>query len=175
MVWRINYILQFFHINFSRYNFLHLEGWRLIVSKVCYEGRGNRYANFTFQRNELLKSLKLEHVSGLITCSYTNPNFGSSIWTCNSDKTQLSTLVTNTDNEVIFPPGVTMNPVVADVKFDNKSAYKMSSKDLIYYGPQKRVTASTELRIWNSNDLGGDEKDEDNRGKHCVNVYGQFD
>lgn len=153
----------------------YLDVWTLIATNVCYEGRGSAYGSFRFKTSGMITSLKLEHVSGLITCMYTNPDYGSTIWTCHKNKEQLSTFVTNNVNEILFPPGVALSPTVGNIRYANRTAFKMEPKTLIYYGPTLTVSPETELRIWNANDLGGDKYDQDNRGRHCVNVFGRFD
>lgn len=50
----------------------------------------------------------------------------------------------------------------------------MTNKSLTYHGRVIMVSAGTELRIWNANDLAGDVNDQDNRGRHCVDVYGKY-
>lgn len=153
---------------------LYLDKWTLLATELCYMAKGSAYASFKIQRNVTLRSIRLEHVSGLISCSKNNPKFGSSIWTCNADTTQLSTFITDDKNNIIFPPGVTIHPIVASIIFKDKSVFTMTSQFLTYHGPEVSVTEGTEFRIWNANDLGGDHYDLDNIGKHCVNVYGNF-
>ena len=149
--------------------------WTLLSDHVCYEGLGNAYGSFTFPSDGNLIALKLQHISGLITCSKNNPLFGSSIWTCNSDNTKLSTVITDSEKNIIFPPGVTMNEIVARVEFSDPTAYQMGPNELLYKRPRVAVTKGTSFQIWNTNDLGGDRADLDNAGRHCVKVFGKYD
>ena len=149
--------------------------WTLLSDHACYEGLGSAYASFTFPKNGTLIALKLQHISGLITCSINNPSFGSSKWTCNDDITKLSTVITDINKNIIFPPNVTLHRYVSGVKFADPTAYQMSPNELLYRRPKVAVSKGTSFQIWNTNDLGGDVHDLDNAGRHCVKVFGKYD
>ena len=152
---------------------LFLELWTLVKDNVCYEGKNDVYGAFTFQRDGIVSAIKLQHISGLITCNKDNPNFGSGIWTCNHDNTKLSTVITDINKTVIFPPNVTMAETVQKVIFGDKDAYRMTPTELYFTKPTLHVSAGDSLQIWNTNDYG-DTHDADNAGRHCVKVYAKF-
>lgn len=103
-----------------------------------------------------------------------NKPFGSSIWTCGYSKERLTTFVTGIDNTIIFPFDVILKQAIYKMAYRNKSMFKTFENTLTYYGPNINVSLETELRIWNANDLAGDDYDQNNEGRHCVDVYGQY-
>ena len=148
----------------------------MIDSNVCYESKGNKPGKFTFPKSGTVTSLKLQHISGLITCSKGNPKFRSSIWSCSDRKTQLSSVITNQTKTVIYPPNVIMAPIVNNVQFADQNSFEMKSNELIFKRPTLKVVGNeTVLQIWNTNDLGGDHYDQDNAGTHCVKVFAKYE
>lgn len=152
-----------------------LDFWTLVSSNVCYEGLGSKYGAFQFNKKGLVTSMKLEHISGLISCAKDIPTAGSTIWTCHTNRKQLSTFITDTSNHIIFPSGVKLASTIGGIKFANRAVFKMLPKKLIYFGPSFQVINGTKLRIWNANDLGSDVYDKDNAGVHCVNVLAHYE
>lgn len=148
--------------------------WSLIASNICYEGKNSGAGTFQFHKNGEITSLKLVHVSGLISCHYGNPNYGKGIWTCFDNTRSLSTVITNQNNEIIFPPGITLAKWHENIRYADRTKFKMTESSLIYYGPSLNVSPQTTLMIWNIEDLGGNYYDGDNGGRHCVDVYGQY-
>lgn len=161
-------------LHFIQTTNVFIDEWTLIASKVCYQGLGSGYGSFTVNKNGMISSLKLQHISGLITCDANDPRFGSSIWSCGILKDQLTTFVTNDKNHIIFPPGVRLKGIVSRITYSNRSLFEIGEKFLWYYGPTIKILRGTELRIWNGNDLASDRSDLNNAGVHCVNVYAQF-
>uniref|UniRef100_A0A7M5VF23 Uncharacterized protein n=2 Tax=Clytia hemisphaerica TaxID=252671 RepID=A0A7M5VF23_9CNID len=152
------------------------EYWTLINPTVCYKSKGNQPGQFAFQQSGTISSLKLQHISGLITCSKGNSKFGSSIWSCSDKLSQLSTVITYQNKTVFYPPNVKMAPIVNNVKFDDRNSFEMRTNELIYKRPSLRVVSNeTILQIWNTNDLGGDHYDRDNDGTHCVKVFAKYE
>lgn len=143
----------------------------MLALNICYGSKGNDYGAFRIQNDAIITSVKLEHVSGLISCDVNTPTFGSGIWTCSDDSNLLTTFITNIKNEIIFPPGVTLQELTKQIKISDSSVYKLTEKDMVYNSPILAVAANTELRIWNANDLASDISDQNNGGTHCVNVY----
>jgi len=86
----------------------------------------------------------------------------------------LSTVLTDKGKNIIFPPKVTIHKYVRGVIFGDKDAFEINSNELLFKRPNLKVNENTRLHIWNTNDLGGDQHDRDNDGRHCVKVFAKY-
>ena len=106
-------------------------------------------------------SVKLLYVSGYIKCQLKKKG---SYWGCHR-KQRLTTLITNKNNEVIFPD------------YEHEGVYTLpdyhaNSTELVFRAlkPPVRVADGEEFRIWNLQDLR-DNSEHNNVGQTCTNVY----
>ena len=117
------------------------------------------------KREGLLKGIKLEHISGDLTCSTTPQR--RNLWGCD---TNVMSVITDSNNEVVFPANI-----------DNPRGFKVpgfdarSSQILVYtnHAYPNFFMKDQELRIWYTEDLN-DYTTSDNSGTHCVKVYAKF-
>ena len=118
------------------------------------------------KREGLLKSIKLEHISGSLTCSNTKLQARNS-WGCNDN---VMTIITDTNNEVVFPVNVNDIMYFQVPGFDTKT-----SKILVFtnHAYPNFFVKDQELRVWYTEDLK-DYTTEDNDGTHCIKVYAKF-
>ena len=117
------------------------------------------------KREGLLKGIKLEHISGDLTCS-TSPQ-SRNLWGCDA---AVMSIVTDANNEVVFPANID-NPHLFKVPgFDAKTSQSLVFTNHAY--PNFFIKGQ-ELRIWYTEDLI-DYTTSDNDGKHCVKVYAKF-
>ena len=57
---------------FLHYSIIHLfrnGTWELQAEKVCYKAKGKEFGVIRLKREGLLKGIKLEHISGDLSCS----------------------------------------------------------------------------------------------------------
>ena len=158
------YKLCFQHVS---YNFnLDYGAWELQAENVCYKAKGKNYGVIRFKKEGLLKGIKLEHISGYLTCGVGVPD-ARSLWGCH---TAVRTLITDANNRVVFPANID-NPLHSNVPvYDAKTSQILVFTNFAY--PSFFVKGQ-ELRIWYSEDLY-DYTTHDNGGKHCIKVYAKF-
>lgn len=110
-------------------------------------------------------SLKLVYISGYVTCQ-TNQHPHGSHWGCKKE-TELTTLVTNDRNEVVFPRYRKGNPYTIP-------GYNFNSPELVFkIVPRllrQKVAAGEEFRIWYRQDLLN-ASESNNAGQTCTDVY----
>ena len=145
------------------------------ATDVCYGAKGNNFGRFKLRQEGFLVGMKLEHVSGTVTC-YARTNLRWSYWGCYlpTERTRLETVITDSNNLIIYPNSPTK------WMFPRQYAYQLAghegrSKILVFSGNCSAVYArkGQQLRIWYGEDLTG-VTESDNGGKHCVNVYAMF-
>ena len=134
--------------------------------KSVTKQRKKNYGVIRFKREGLLKGIKLEHISGYLTCHIGNPH-ATSLWGCD---TEVLTLITDTNNRVVFPANID-NPRQPDVRvYDAKTSQILVYTNFAY--PSFFVKGQ-ELRIWYVEDLYN-QFTSDNGGTRCVKVYAKF-
>ena len=69
--------------------------------RVCFGAKDDPYGAFTVPNDGNVVSLRLVYISGFVSFQYHTLPHGSD-WECTKEN-QLTTLVTNKRNEVIFP------------------------------------------------------------------------
>ncbi|KAJ7385553.1 hypothetical protein OS493_015131 [Desmophyllum pertusum] len=138
--------------------------WLKVSSeKVCFGAKDDSYGHFTIPRRGTIISLKLVYVSGYVSC-LTGAIPQGSHWGCRNEN-ELTTLVTNGRNEVIFP------------RYNDNRSYKLrgynfNSPELVFnvLSPPLSVATGEEFRIWYRQDLlNGSEHN--NAGHTCADVY----
>jgi len=108
-------------------------------------------------------ALKLEYISGFVTCNNRNVPYGSH-WGCKKGS-NIATIMTNANDQVIFPHNYEKKVYILP-------GYHENSSELVFYGhnPPVIVTAGDEYRIWYHEDFV-DGPEHNNDGRTCVNVY----
>ncbi|KAL9966660.1 hypothetical protein ACROYT_G024771 [Oculina patagonica] len=157
------------------------ENWQKINTEpVCFGARDNQYGAFNITKSGRLKTMKLIRKSGSIKC---NPVYNASYWGCNYPlygKT-LTTIVTNTNNELVLPPVEDLKAFQqgehAECGPNQKHFYSLNgtyrtSLELVFRDltNQLTVTRNQELQIWCGQDWV-DCSETGNSGKTCVDVY----
>ena len=144
--------------------FLGAPWSKLNNDTVCFGAKNASYGRFNITSNGIIMALKLEYISGFVTCNSKNVPYGSH-WNC-KEGSDIGTIVTNANNTVIFPHN-----------YNNKvytlPGYHENSSELVFYGhsPPVIVAAGDEYRIWYHEDLVDDGKESNNDGRTCANVY----
>ena len=122
----------------------------------------------------LLTGIKLEHVSGNLTCQVSIPR-RTTLWGCthiiaNQHEPKVLTIVTDNDNRVVFPVNYIKN-----YPFDVPGFNAYTSNVLVFtnLASPNFFNKGQELRIWYTEDLYS-HTTHDNGGVHCVNVYAKF-
>ena len=114
----------------------------------------------------------LEHVSGDLTCRKQVTRM-TSLWGCgNADGGRIMTIITDDNNEVVFPANINISK---GVKFKISGVNAKTSKVLVFMnlGYPSYFKTGQELRIWYTEDLFDDDT-KDNSGMHCVKAYARF-
>jgi len=64
--------------------FIHFIGWEMLGNNICYGARRGVYGTFRIRHEGFLFAIKLEHVSGYLTCDRGKRSYASN-WGCHSD------------------------------------------------------------------------------------------
>lgn len=84
-----------------------VSGWvKMNRHLVCFQGSGNRFGSFhNYARSGLVAAIKLEHVSGYISCA--GGSVHNSHWGCANHpavpKNPFNVVVTDQRDQVLFP------------------------------------------------------------------------
>ena len=113
----------------------------------------------------------LEHLSGYVTCS-TGDVLSRGLWGWRYQN--IFTVMTKTDNEVVFQPNVVYNSDLLEAEFKLQGIDPQRSNVLAYYYQQESDRQydykGNQFRIWFTETLLN-KNEYDNGGKHCVKVY----
>ena len=131
--------------------------------KVCFGAKNDSYGKFKITSTGFIRALKLEYISGFVTCNKDNVPYGSH-WACKKGS-KIATIVTNADCEVIFPHYYQNQAYILP-------GYHENSSELVFnrVSAPLRVVAGDEYRIWYHEDFVNGEED-NNNGRTCVDVY----
>lgn len=140
--------------------------WELQAENVCYEATGEKYGVIKLKQTGLLTGIKLEHVSGNLTCQVSIPQ-STNLWGCAS---KVSTVVTDNGNRVVFPANF-----IKTYHFDVPGFNPATSNVLVFTNLAfpNFFNKGQELRIWYTEGLYN-YTIHDNGGVHCINVYAKF-
>ena len=115
--------------------------------------KGDSFSTITMKVSGYLKSLRLTHKDGLLTCSIYSPKENSAYWGCkNQPDFRMMILVTKMNNDVIMPRKdlVNFNSYMA---YD-LPGYTVDSDEIVFDGADYiKVEKDEQLRIWFSEDL----------------------
>uniref|UniRef100_UPI0015ECD80D AJLec n=1 Tax=Anthopleura japonica TaxID=67755 RepID=UPI0015ECD80D len=159
-------------------------GWvKLNTAPVCFSAKGNRPGSFTPSHHGFLKSVKLRHLRGLVTCQ-SSTDAHDSYWGCKNrngfHNYPLNVFVTDKHNKVMFPKtGATyyLDPYVIKNRFYGVQGYNAMSPELVLQhgcnSPSDYIGPDSQLRVWYGEDLYNT-MESDNSGKVCADVFGYF-
>lgn len=170
-------------------SFIYLGEWEMIGNNICYGARRGMYGVIKLRREGFITALKLDHVSGFLTCDRGRGTSYSSNWGCYSDgdrngitNKHVSTFVTDDNDYVIFPQTGISDNMVAEWQrkpYYQMAGYKGNCKELVFSSNCTPMYAryNQMLRIWYGEALFRNSyyPERDNGGKHCVNIYAKFD
>lgn len=140
------------------------SAWILQGTGICYGAKDNDYGNFTFQQNCQLVALRLRHVSGKITCAKREAADHYSRWGCQNFRRDIKTFVVEPrNNQLWYPEKYTASLVYWLDGF-------MPDDDVLILKKKANFTAGNQLQIWYSEDWIGGKGEEDNEGRHCIEV-----
>ncbi|XP_066920074.1 uncharacterized protein [Clytia hemisphaerica] len=144
---------------------------KVTVQPICYKPLGRSPALFKLPMTGKISSIRLEHVSGYISCSSRKEK---SYWACGCcyQSTSVLTLITDAKDNPQFPVK-NYETKVGHKEFTVPGFNQMSKflvlpspkEDLLYYGRKDEV-----LKVWFGEDFVP-WATTDNSGKHCVHVW----
>ena len=144
---------------------------KLNKSPVCFGAKGDDFGRFSYHGNIFVKSFKLVHLSGKVSCLKEKDAY--SYWGCYPrHRPNLGAILTDHKNNILAPDAST----VQSTGWYNLPGYSSSSPELVFEksGKPHVIFANNELRLWYGEDLRG-RTEEDNDGKTCAEVYGLLD
>ena len=145
--------------------------WKLQAENVCYKTKNNGFGVINLKQEGQITEIKLEHVSGNLTCNISASN-RANLWGCNYGtkpvKAKVLTVITDADNEVVFPANNDVSKAFTVPGFD-----ALMSHILVFtnYAHPNYFEERQELRVWYIEDLFNFRSESNNGGIHCVNVY----
>ena len=154
------------------------DAWQKINSEpVCFGARDNSYGIFKITKTGGVKTMKLVHKSGYLSCCSSCP---SSFWGCQSYlyvKDGLMTLITDTNRNILLP---SKDHLIISHSGYAKHSYQFpgthhKSPELVFHNPSSPLTLSRnqELWIWYGQDYAG-YSESNNVGKTCADVYALY-
>ena len=151
-------------------NEARLRWLKLNKSPVCFGAKGDDFGRFSYHGNIFVRSFKLVHLSGKVSCLKTREN-SYSYWGCWRNP-YLAAILTDHSNNILAPDA----SIVQGNGRYNLPGYSSSSSELVFEksGKPHVIFANNELRLWYGEDLRG-HTEGDNDGKTCADVYGLLD
>lgn len=143
---------------------------KLNKSPVCFGAKGDDFGRFSYHGNIFVRSFKLVHRTGKVSCLKTRAN-SYSYWGCWRNP-HLAAILTDQSNNILAPDA----SIVQGNGRYNLPGYSSSSSELVFEksGKPHVIFANNELRLWYGEDLRG-HTEEDNDGETCADVYGLLD
>ena len=143
---------------------------KLNKSPVCFGAKGDDFGPFSYHGNIFVRSFKLVHRTGKVSCLKTRAN-SYSYWGCWRNP-HLAAILTDQSNNILAPDA----SIVQGNGRYNLPGYSSSSSELVFEksGKPHVIFANNELRLWYGEDLRG-HTEEDNDGETCADVYGLLD
>ena len=120
-----------------------------------------------------MTGIKLEHVSGNLTCGIAAPN-KKNLWGCNygpkPGDAKVLTVITDADNEVVFPANID-----SSTPFNVPGFNALTSQILVFtnFAYPNYFNKGQEIRIRYTEDPNIASAS-DNGGMHCINLYASF-
>ena len=120
-----------------------------------------------------MTGIKLEHVSGNLTCGIAAPN-KKNLWGCNygpkPGDAKVLTVITDADNEVVFPANID-----SSTPFNVPGFNALTSQILVFtnFAYPNYFNKGQEIRIRYIEDPNIASAS-NNGGMHCINLYASF-
>ena len=141
------------------------------AENVCYKAKDNGFGVINLKQDGQITGIMLEHVSGHLTCNISAPN-SANLWGCNhgtkSRKAKVLTVITDADNEVVFPANIDSSKAFIVPGFNASMSHILVFTNFAY---PNYFNKGQELRVWYIQDLFKFRSEYNNGGTHCVNVY----
>ena len=132
------------------------------AENICYKAKDSGFGVINLKQEGLIRGIKLEHVSGKLTCDIFH-SYRANLSGCNyrtkSNEAVLSNVITDADNQVVFPANSNSSKAAV--------SHVLVFTNFVY---PNYFDKGQELRIWYNSDLL-DFTEFYNGGIHCVNVY----
>jgi len=144
--------------------------WKMLQENVCFGAKNDAFGLLTHKFEGFLSAVRLEHVSGGVTCF---PRLQITNFGCGTLKDKLAVFITGTTSKnILFPHTKTG----AGNGFYDFYGFNSNSPDVVLskIASPLYVKNGMQMRIWYGEDLLNS-SESDNSGKSCVNVYGKFD
>ncbi|XP_029210092.2 uncharacterized protein LOC114973889 [Acropora millepora] len=152
------------------------DAWQKVNSEpVCFGARGNSYGVFKITKTGRVKTMKLVHRSGYLSCC---PSCSNSFWGCGSSlysKDGLMTLITDTNRNILLPSKdylIISHSVYAKHSYQFPGTHH-KSPELVFRDPLLTLSRNQELWIWYGQDYAG-YSESNNVGKTCTDVYALY-
>ena len=142
---------------------------KLNEEPVCYQATGDNPGSFILKRNASINSIKLEHVSGWVTCRLPYESY----WGCPYyGNERILTIITDNKSKPQFPYKIAdannLHFTLPGVNHESKEIVLPAPDRVPYNGHAGEI-----MNIWYSEDIR-DIYDGNNAGTHCVNVYATY-
>lgn len=121
-------------------------------------------------RSGIVVGIKLEHISGSLSAgdlSYADSYWGMAPY---KDADVITTLVTRLNKEILAPK---TDYSAGDMNSFKIAGYYYNSPELIMEVTGFQVFEEEQLAVWFGEDFF-DSNDDNNEGKHCINIYVKF-
>jgi len=136
--------------------------WIVQEKHVCYEAKGRKPATLTFKQDCQLYALRLQHISGLLSC-YNIRNDHFSRWGCNNiRRDRLHLVISNPKTNKLWYPESISDEYYLLHGFKNED-------DAIVIKKRGNFTVGDTLKFWYSQDWFS-KSWEDNEGRHCISI-----
>ena len=168
--------LRFVFTLYTYYQLIHLDNtvWKLQAQNVCYKTKGNGFGVINLKEEGQITGIKLEHVSGNLTCNISASNRGN-LWGCNygtkPSTANVLTVITDANNEVVFPANIGSSKAFTAPGFNALMSHVLVFTNYAY---PNYFDEGQELRVWHIEDLFNFRSEPNSGGIHCVNVYATF-
>ena len=152
--------------------FFFSENWKKInTGPVCFGARDDSYGAFNIGESGVIRTFKLVHLTGSITC---NPDYPPSYWGCEFPgyrDTRLQTVITFKNRSALL---------LADYRKNCGHSYKIegvgvNEPELRFNNLPSPISVSVgdEFQIWYGQDLYYCSED-NNSGETCADVYARY-
>ena len=140
--------------------FIITEKWPIeIPDVVCMAAKDDKPGKFFTPMAGKISALKLVYISGKVGCD----RFRTSKWGCAKDSSDLFTLITDDQNNVVFPENYNGHHTLPGIT--------SSSPQLLFtFSIPLEVTAGQEYRVWYADDLFSRSEADNYPGATCMRV-----
>ena len=156
----------------KRFGFFFSENWKKVnTGPVCFGARDDSYGAFNIGESGVIRTFKLVHLNGSITC---NPKYPPCYWGCDNPgygDRRLLTVLTFKNRSALL---------LADYRKNCGHSYKIEGVgvneiELRFNNLPSPISVSVgdEFQIWYGQDLYNCSED-NNSGQTCADVYARY-